>query len=329
MRVRAGPRPAAKLTAALLIVAGCGGSPDAGICVGTLERDRVELSAEVAEPIVAVNVDVGDAVSEGQIIVALDPRRADARLERATAALEQARAALAERVRGPRTELIAAARARLAGAESAARAAGAELARARQLAQSSIASQSRLDLLQADYDTAVARRDEAREALAMLLDGTTAEELAQAEAAVAQASGEVDELTLARARLDVRAPGAGRIDALPFEVGERAPAGAPLAVLLTDTAPYARVYLPQPLRVRVAPGARAVIRVPGAGLEVGGRLRSVSHDAAFTPYFALTQHDRSRLSYLAEVELDGPQARDLPTGVPVEVEFVAVGAAAP
>ncbi|GAG92015.1 unnamed protein product, partial [marine sediment metagenome] len=39
----------------------------------------------------------------------------------------------------------------------------------------------------------------------------------------------------------------------------------------------------------------------------------------FTPYFALTEHDRSRLSYLAEVDV--PDASSLPSGVPLEVDF--------
>ena len=36
---------------------------------------------------------------------------------------------------------------------------------------------------------------------------------------------------------------------------------------------------------------------------------------------ALSQRDRSRLSYLAEVVVSDPRARPLPTGIPVEVYF--------
>jgi len=50
-----------------------------------------------------------------------------------------------------------------------------------------------------------------------------------------------------------------------------------------------------------------------------GTVRWVSADASFTPYFALTEHDRSRLSYLAEVDLPG--ASHLPSGVPLQVDF--------
>jgi HlyD family secretion protein len=131
----------------------------------------------------------------------------------------------------------------------------------------------------------------------------------------------VAELSLRIERLSVRAPRAGRVDALPFELGERAPAGGVVAVLLADGAPYARVYVPQPLRVRLAEGGRARVTVPGLERSYGGKLRAISSEAAFTPYFALTQHDRSHLAYVAEVDLDEAEARDLPTGVPVEVRF--------
>ena len=63
----------------------------------------------------------------------------------------------------------------------------------------------------------------------------------------------------------------------------------------------------------------------GEAHRFGGTVRYVSAEASFTPYYALTQKDRSRLSYLAEVTLDDPRAADLPTGVPVQV-YLAAGA---
>ena len=52
-----------------------------------------------------------------------------------------------------------------------------------------------------------------------------------------------------------------------------------------------------------------------------GRVRFVSAEAAFTPYYALTERDRGHFTYLAEIELVDDAARDLPTGLPVEVSF--------
>ena len=55
--------------------------------------------------------------------------------------------------------------------------------------------------------------------------------------------------------------------------------------------------------------------------ELPAHVRWINHEAAFTPYFALTQRDRGRLAYLAEVEIESSDSAALPTGVPVEVEF--------
>ena len=39
------------------------------------------------------------------------------------------------------------------------------------------------------------------------------------------------------------------------------------------------------------------------------------YEKSFTPYFALTEHDRSRLSYLAEIDLPEGDARLAPVGL--------------
>ncbi|MBT8075709.1 MAG: hypothetical protein KJN61_04505, partial [Gammaproteobacteria bacterium] len=88
---------------------------------------------------------------------------------------------------------------------------------------------------------------------------------------------------------------------------------------------YARIYVPETLRSSVQPGRKLDVRIDGQERVFEGTVRWVSADASFTPYFALTEHDRSRLSYLAEVDVPG--ASSLPSGVPLEVDFpVAVSA---
>ena len=46
--------------------------------------------------------------------------------------------------------------------------------------------------------------------------------------------------------------------------------GAVVAVLLADGAPYARVYVPEEIRARVVPGARATVRIDGVEGEFSG-----------------------------------------------------------
>jgi len=313
------------LALALLIAAfgvlGCEPDPAELRAVGTLERTRVELVAESNEPIVALDVIEGERVERGDIIARLDDTRLRAQVAVAEASLAEARARLAEAERGPRNERIVEAEARLARAESALGQTWRDVERANKLASSAIESQARLDRTRSAWREARAQRDEATATLEALREGTTKEELDQARSSVAAAEATRAEVQIRLDRLTVRAPGAGVVDALPFELSERPPAGAVVAILLVGDSPYARLHVPAPLRMQIDTGSTALVYVDGRDEPYRGRLRHISREASFTPYFALTQHDRSRLSYLAEVDLIDANAQDLPTGIPVEVGF--------
>ncbi len=305
----------------LCLLAACGRDPGAIPAVGTLERDRIELTAEANEPIVALQAHEGDALAAGDVVLTLDPRRLAAQVAHAQALRDELGARLAELERGPRAERIREARARLAETESAASNAQREYDRAQELERHAFESAARGDLLRSQRDQALARRDQAHAALEALERGTTSEELDQARGALAGAEAALVDVQVRLERLTLRAPSAGRVDALPFKLGERPPAGAVVAVLLSSAAPYARVYVPEAVRARISNGTHARVRVGGRDGELDGRVRVLAHDASFTPYYALTQYDRGRLSYLAEVEVTGPGLDALPTGVPVEVRF--------
>ena len=94
-----------------------------------------------------------------------------------------------------------------------------------------------------------------------------------------------------------------------------------MAILLSGQQPYARVFVPESMRVRVVPGTSARVFVDGLDAPLAGRVRWVANEAAFTPYFALTEHDRGRLSFAAKVDVLNASSR-LPDGVPVEVELL-------
>jgi HlyD family secretion protein len=307
-------------TAMQVLATGC--QPNTAFeVVGTLEWDRIELTADAAEPIVNIAVHEGEAVTAGQRILSLDARRVQAQLDQARALLAQQAARLAELQRGPRHELVTQARAQLAGAEATLANARSELERVRPLESKQLLSPQDLDQARAGYDTALAARDAARAALTQLETGTTREELEQAEAARAAAAAAVRVLEVSVERLAVHAPVDGVIDDLPLEPGERPQAGAVVAVLLAGQAPYARVYLPEPLRTEVQVGSQATVHVDGIEQPFSGHVRRVSADPAFTPYYSLTAHDRSRLSYLTEIELDDAAAAQLPAGIPLQVIF--------
>ena len=92
-------------------------------------------------------------------------------------------------------------------------------------------------------------------------------------------------------------------------------------VILGGTQPYARVYVPEALRVHVTAGNDVLVLVDGLDNPLSGRVRWVASEPAFTPYYALTERDRGRLSYVAKIDISIDRDR-LPDGVPVEVEFL-------
>ncbi len=303
------------------LLASCAKPPTEISSLGTLEVDRIELAADSAEPIVEVMVTEGDQVTVGTPLVRQDPARVNNMMLRARADLSTARARLAEAEAGPRAQDIAAARSRLAAATSDARIAKIELDRERSLVAQNYSSRNNVDILEGRYQTAAARQQEAEANLAELEEGTRSEGIDAARSQYALAEAQVADITLSLSRLTLTAPVDGQVESVIYELGERPQPGAIVLVLVRDQAPWARVHIPEPVRVVLPEGALAEVLIDGHATPFSGRLRWVAHDASFTPYFALTQHDRSHLSYLAEVEITDPRAADLLTGIPVQVTF--------
>ena len=309
------------LAVAPLLLCACDATDGASRVVGELASDRVEIAAEVSEPIVDIVAAEGEAVSKGQVLVRQDTARAETRLAELEAALLQRQARLDELVRGPRSEQIAAARANAEGTARELAFRQTEVRRVRDVHARGLAPEEQLDSAKAALDAAQANHKLTLAQLEERLAGTTIEELEQAEQAVYQAMARRDSALIDLDRHDLKSPVNGILDSRIFEIGERPSAGRPVVVVLAGEQPYARVYVPERLRVHVRPGMKALIHVDGMDTAIDGRVRWVSSDPAFTPYYALTERDRGRLSYVAKVDI-AEQRERLPDGVPVDVEFV-------
>ena len=315
------------ILATATVLAACGTADNDNRVVGELASDRIELIAESNEPIVEITVPEGSEVLAGQTLFRQDTARAQSRHAEAAAAADQARARLDELVRGPRKEQIAQARANLDGAERDVSFREIEFERARDLLEKELGSEGSRDRARAQLDSANANLELRRSQLEELLAGTTVEELAQAEAAVLQAEARKESARIDLERHDINAPVDGLFDSRLFETGERPSPGQPVGIVLSGEQPYARVYIPERLRARVRSGVDARIYVDGLENPIDGRVRWVATEAAFTPYFALTERDRGRLTFLAKVDIVDDIER-LPDGVPVEVELM-IGAGGP
>jgi len=311
------------LLASLALLA-CQPSSDQPRMVGQLESDRIELAAEFPETIISRLVIEGQVVIKGDIVIQQNTDRAVVRVREAQATVAQNKARLDELTRGPRKEQIVAAQANVDGAVQELDYRRTELERVQALLDRKLSSPGERDRARAALDSAEASLDFNKAKLAELLTGTTIEELEQSRAAVMRAIAQLDGLQIELDRLTTLAPVDGLIDSFLFEPGERPLSGQPMAIMLSGTQPYARIYVPADLRASVRPGTEVRVLAEGVSAPIEGRVRWIASEAAFTPYFALTEHDRGRLTYLAKVDIEFAGDR-LPDGVPVEVELVMAG----
>lgn len=311
------------LAATLLLLAGCADREEPAL--GTLEWDRISVPAPAAETIVAIQVREGQRVRAGTLLLQLEQTRTAAQLQALQAQSQQAGEALLELRNGPRNEDIAQAQANLASARAQAADASAYYIRLQPLGRQQLVAAADVDRARAAAGNAQGVVRAAEQALLALQHGTRVEQVAQGEAALqaAQAQAAVQAVTLNK--LDLLAPRDGLVDALPYKLGDQAPVGAPLVVMLVGERPYARVYLPQALRLRVKVGQAAQIQLLGRDGTLAGRVRSIRSDPGFTPYYALSGADAARLSWLAEIELsadnDATRMANLPAGIPLQVTF--------
>ncbi|MYA35979.1 MAG: HlyD family efflux transporter periplasmic adaptor subunit [Gammaproteobacteria bacterium] len=306
------------LLAPLLALAGCEEPPLQAY--GQLESDRVEVVAESNEPIVEIASLEGDALAAGALILRQDTARLDIRIRESQANIARIEAQLEEQVNGPRIETIEATRASLLEAEIERDFRERELNRLTGLRERNLTSEESVDQARNLLESASARIEIVSARLAELEAGTRPEQIEQTRGLLGQAGAQLDSLKLDRERLHVAAPVDGVVDTLPFEVGERPRPGDVVAVLLTGDQPYARVYIPEPLRAGLRVGSTMRIAVDGIEQPLTGTIRRIAAEASFTPYFALTERDRGRLSFLAEVRMPDLPER-LPEGLPVQALF--------
>ena len=313
-----------QLVAATLLAIALGACADeTPQALGTLEYDRITLPATASERIVAIDVREGERVVAGQPLLRLEARRTRATTEAAQAQVAAQRATLDELQAGPRIEAIAQARAQLAATQAQAREAAAYYARLQPLGRQQLVAAAEVDRARAAAANADAQARAAQAALDELVRGTRDERIAQGEAALQGSRAQAAAQQVSLEQLDVIAPRAGRIDSLPFKLGDQPAIGAPLAIMLVGQAPYARVYVPEPQRANVKVGDRLRVQVDGREGSYVGTVRMIRSEPSFTPYFALSGDDAARLSYLAEVAL-GADAADLPAGLPVQVDLSGV-----
>lgn len=284
---------------------------------GTLERERVLLTAPATELILTQSAQEGSKVKAGQVLLQLDPRLQQLKVDKASAEVQRAQAALDLLLQGNRAEQIAAAAARLEQSKFRLADSERQRNRARQLRQQRLIAQAELDAAELSSQVARAQFADAAQQLQELQAGSRPEQISQARFALQSAQQSLNVELKLLADLMLVASRDGVLEDLPYHIGERVPQGAVLAVIAADSAPYARVYLPETALAQFKPGQQVQVYADGQTASFAGTVRKIATEASFTPYFALHQAERAQLMYVTEISLSTDVT--LPTGLPVQL----------
>lgn len=312
----------ALISAALLsplLLQSCDEAPG-DIALGVLAQERVALTATASEIVTELPVPEGETVTAGTVLVRLNDDKQRASVAVAEAEVARAEANLDKLKAGARPAEIAIARAQVDAARAAFTEAETTLNRHRQLLENNRTTQAQFEADLARRNRARAELRSAEEELRLLEEGAREEDLRSAEAQLAAAKAALQAERTRLSDLVIRASRGGVLDNLPWNLGERVTQGSPVAIILAQDVPFARVYVPEPARVRLSEDDRVTVRVDGRDAPLEGHVRWISAEPAFTPYYALNQENRSRLVYLAEIALPD-SAAGLPVGLPVEVSL--------
>ncbi|MBJ7537291.1 HlyD family secretion protein [Marinomonas transparens] len=292
---------------------------DGSHAMGNIERDRISLSAPASEPIILVNVSEGQQVYQGDILLQLDSRSADALIAQREAELAQANAALSVLTAGTRPEQLSAALAALKATQAASKEAELKYQRVSKLYKSKVVGKADLDTARAARDSTKAKAQQTHDQWLELKNGAREEDIAQANAKVQAAQAALLWQERAREDLSIKAPIDGTIDTLPWHQGDRVAAGTQLISLLSASQPYARVYLPASALTKIKAGDMIDVFADGIATPIQGRIRNIRSQPAYTPFYALNERDRARLMHLTDIDL--LKAEQLPTGLAVEVRL--------
>jgi HlyD family secretion protein len=166
---------------------------------------------------------------------------------------------------------------------------------------------SEMHMAEAQYDIAVAGVAVAKAKLDELQAGPTAEEVAVAEAQVAQARSAISALETKIEKMTLRSPIAGLVTSRSVHEGEAAIAGATLLSVANLDEVQLTVYIPEDKLGRVYLGQQVEVQVDSfPGRVFTGTVSYISQQAEFTPRNVQTEEERVNMVFAVRVRLPNP-----------------------
>lgn len=293
-------------------------APPPPLATGYVEGEFVQVAPLVTARIDALRVRRGDRIAPGQVLAAVEDEDAGIAVAAAEAAVQRARAELADLQEGSRPEEIAALEAAVAAARASAEQTTREAERQTRLSEQRVISQAQLEVARGAADMAAAALAEAEARLETAHLPARAQRIAAARAALTGA-----EAALAASRWQLtqrllRANAAGTVTDILRHPGEVAGPSAPVLTWLPDGAIRLRVFLPEDALAGIEVGTRLAVACDGCPRSEA-RVTWIADHAEFTPPVIYSREARQKLVYMVEAAPEGDAA--LKPGQIVEVRL--------
>jgi len=292
------------------------------------------VSARVPGHVQTLHIDDNSAVTKGEVLVELDPRDFEVKVEAAKASLAAAESRLDE---AKSQSKIAAAQIDQASAEAEAASANARLAaddlkRFQGVSDVRAVSTERLDTARAAADASHATLDAAKTKVALARNQADLAHVQEqtAAAAIAQAKATLDQAQLDLSYAKVTAPETGSVAAKLVEAGNYVQPGQTL-LSLVPTEIYVVANFKETQIEGIKPGSKAVIRIDSfPGLRLDGHVDSIQRGSGST--FALLPPENATGNFVkivqripVKIRLDAPP-EDLARLAPGMSAIVSIGA---
>lgn len=224
-------------------------------------NEEANIGSKISARVSEITVDVGTKVNQGDTIIKLDTQDLQAQVEQAQAAVNTAKANLANATSGTRPEQIAQAQASLDSASQSYEVTKKNYDRTKALVDSGAAAQQQLDSAQQQLAVVESQYKTAQANLEMLQNGATKSSIDVYQAQVNQAEAVLKVSQAALSNATITAPISGVVSAKNINVGEMASTSATLLSIVNSSGLSVNAYAPLEVVDQLKEGQDVVVKV--------------------------------------------------------------------
>lgn len=224
-------------------------------------NEEANIGSKISARVSEITVDVGSKVNQGDTIIKLDTRDLQAQVDQAQAAVNTAKANLANATSGTRPEQIAQAQASLDSASKSYEVTKKNYDRTKTLVDAGAEARQQLDLAEQQLAAIQAQYKNAQEQLNMLKSGPTQSSIGVYQAQVNQAEAALKVSQAALSNATITAPISGVVSAKNINVGEMAFTSATLLSIVNSSRLCVNAYAPLEIVNQLKEGQDVIVKV--------------------------------------------------------------------